>query len=146
MVNMSESERMPGYRKRSQVPPMDWRRSRMRYDVWGRSMLSRAAAPMPDRPAPMMSTSTSVTPVSLGDPPQPVLGRSVLVIAGEQLDEAPDQQRWRRDCGGPRLGEEGVGVTGVVVPVVGIDLEAQHQLVGVELGVELGGIDPRAQP
>jgi hypothetical protein len=28
-VNMSESDRMPGYRKRSQVPPIDARASRI---------------------------------------------------------------------------------------------------------------------
>ena len=35
---MSESERIPGYRKRSQVPPMASRASKMAYEAHGHSV------------------------------------------------------------------------------------------------------------
>src|SRR4051794_31936349 len=54
---MSESERTPGYRNRSQVPPMASRASRIVYVRAGHSVCSRYAAPIPDRPAPTMRTS-----------------------------------------------------------------------------------------
>src|SRR6476469_4907324 len=59
---MSESERMPGYRNRSQVPPMAPRLSSTAYVRPGKASWMWYAAPMPDSPAPMISTSTwSVT-------------------------------------------------------------------------------------
>src|SRR5919202_3471183 len=55
---MSESERMPGKRKRSQVPPITPRASRMANVLPGHFSRRRHAAPTPDRPAPTMRTST----------------------------------------------------------------------------------------
>src|ERR1700740_1430123 len=57
-VNMSESERMPGYLNRSHVPPRSSRASRTATDLVGWSRSTLEAASMPDRPAPMMRTST----------------------------------------------------------------------------------------
>src|ERR1700759_1807742 len=56
-VYMSESDRTPGNRNRSQVPPLAPRASRMAYEAPGASVCRWQAAPMPDRPAPTMSTS-----------------------------------------------------------------------------------------
>src|ERR1700759_517377 len=55
---MSESDRTPGYRNRSQVPPDASRDSRMRYFRDGNARCKWWAAPIPDRPAPTISTST----------------------------------------------------------------------------------------
>src|SRR5579884_2028942 len=55
---MSESDRMPGYRKRSQVPPIDSRASRITQRLPGASICRWQAAPTPERPAPTISTST----------------------------------------------------------------------------------------
>src|SRR3954453_10306906 len=57
-VYMSESERMPGKRNRSQVPPSVCRSSRMAKLLVGRWAFTKQAAPMPESPAPTMSTST----------------------------------------------------------------------------------------
>src|SRR3954453_15634486 len=56
-VNMSESERMPGYLNRSQGPPMCSRRSRIAYDFEGHLSCRCQAALIPEMPAPMISTS-----------------------------------------------------------------------------------------
>src|SRR6478752_1564870 len=55
---MSLSERTPGYRKRSQVPPTALRDSRIANDFPGVSRFSRLAKPMPLSPAPTINTST----------------------------------------------------------------------------------------
>ena len=55
---MSESERMPGKRKRSHVPPSAPRASRIAKRLSGQSSCSRHPAPIPERPAPTISTST----------------------------------------------------------------------------------------
>src|SRR5579859_1114551 len=65
---MSESERTPGYRKRSQVPPIVSRASRIAYVRPGKADLRWCAAPMPDRPAPMISTSKCSVMSSRGLP------------------------------------------------------------------------------
>ena len=57
-VCMSLSLRTPGYRKRSQVPPMSERPSRMVNVRSGHSVCRWYAAPMPEIPAPTISTST----------------------------------------------------------------------------------------
>src|SRR3954467_317171 len=62
---MSESERMPGYRNRSQVPPMASRASRIAKDLSGHSIVRWQPAPMPDSPAPTTRTSTWVVFTSL---------------------------------------------------------------------------------
>src|SRR5262245_16537789 len=54
---MSESERMPGYRNRSQVPPSDSRASRIAYVLPGQVVSRWQPAPTPERPAPTISTS-----------------------------------------------------------------------------------------
>ena len=51
-VNMSESERMPGYLKKSQVPPMLLLRSRMRKDAQGECFCRWYATSIPLMPAP----------------------------------------------------------------------------------------------
>src|ERR1700712_94325 len=55
---MSESERMPGYRNRSQVPPLVPRDSTTAYDRPGASVVRWHAAPIPESPAPTIRTST----------------------------------------------------------------------------------------
>src|SRR5215469_4053846 len=55
---MSESDLTPGYLNSSQVPPLTERASKIAYEIPGASICSRQAAPIPDRPAPTMSTST----------------------------------------------------------------------------------------
>jgi hypothetical protein len=60
---MSESDRTPGKRNRSHVPPLAPRASTIAYEVPGASVCSRQAAPIPDRPAPTMRTSTCSAPV-----------------------------------------------------------------------------------
>src|SRR5688572_15870342 len=55
---MSESERMPGYLKRSQVPPLAARLSGIATLLPGRRVRSWHAAPMPESPAPTIRTST----------------------------------------------------------------------------------------
>src|SRR5215472_13394269 len=55
---MSESDRMPGYRKRSQVPPIASRASSTRTDLSGHSRRNWDAAPTPDSPAPTIKMST----------------------------------------------------------------------------------------
>src|SRR5688500_2944630 len=107
---MSESERMPGYRKRSQVPPIASRDSRIAYDLSGHSAVRWQAAPMPERPAPTMSTSVcsvgmvgdyqhsvdkldvmSVTPATRGRRAQRVTGddreRAILETAERLLED-----------------------------------------------------------
>src|ERR687898_3217134 len=54
---MSLSERTPGYRNRSHVPPRSARPSRITNDRSGHSRLRWQAAPMPDNPAPTITTS-----------------------------------------------------------------------------------------
>src|ERR1700752_318704 len=58
---MSESERTPGYRKRSQVPPIRSRPSSMAKLFVGHALLRWHAPPIPDNPAPTMMTSTCST-------------------------------------------------------------------------------------
>src|SRR5262249_1136893 len=55
---MSESDLTPGYLNSSQVPPLTERASTIAYEIPAASICSRQAAPIPDRPAPTMSTST----------------------------------------------------------------------------------------
>src|SRR3954454_14146524 len=55
---MSESERIPGYRNRSHVPPMEPRLSTIANDLSGHFCVRWQAAPMPDSPAPTIRTST----------------------------------------------------------------------------------------
>src|SRR3954468_13760725 len=55
---MSESERMPGKRKRSHVPPSAPRASRIANDLCGQRCWSRQPAPTPEMPAPTIRTST----------------------------------------------------------------------------------------
>src|SRR5882757_2267227 len=57
-VNMSESDRTPGYRNRSQVPPIASRDSKIANDLPGHSRRRWQAAPTPESPAPMIRTST----------------------------------------------------------------------------------------
>src|SRR3954451_15693664 len=57
-VYMSESERTPGKRNRSQVPPSVCRSSRMAKLLVGRWAFTKQTAPMPESPAPTRSTST----------------------------------------------------------------------------------------
>src|SRR4051794_39737433 len=91
---MSESERMPGYRNRSQVPPIASRPSRIAYDRPADSISRWHAAPIPDSPAPTMSTSTCSGSISaevslrleqraVEDPPPPP-----LVLRGPLVDRA----------------------------------------------------------
>src|ERR1700710_2461832 len=56
-VNMSESERMPGYLNKSQVSPMLLRRSRTAYVLVGQRTCRCQGALIPEMPAPMMRTS-----------------------------------------------------------------------------------------
>src|SRR5215213_7037590 len=58
---MSESERMPGYRNRSHVPPIAWRPSSMTKLFVGHSIFRWQAPPTPDSPAPTIMTSTCST-------------------------------------------------------------------------------------
>src|SRR4051812_3040028 len=55
---MSESERIPGYRNRSHVPPIASRASRIANDLSGQFMRRWQPAPIPDRPPPTTRTST----------------------------------------------------------------------------------------
>ena len=55
---MSESDRTPGKRNRSQVPPRASRASRMAQVLPGQRSCRWQAAPMPEMPAPTISTST----------------------------------------------------------------------------------------
>ena len=74
---MSESDRMPGYLKRSQVPPLFARASRIAYDLPGSSVWSRYAAPMPDKPAPTIRTSRCSVLIS---------SDSVSIVWGHRAD------------------------------------------------------------
>src|SRR3954447_13623348 len=55
---MSESERMPGYLNRSHVPPLASRASSRATLLVGSCSRSWQAAPIPESPAPTISTST----------------------------------------------------------------------------------------
>src|SRR3954452_20410371 len=79
---MSESERMPGYRNRSHVPPIVSRPSKIAKDLPGRVVLSWQAAPTPDRPAPTISTSRCSVAVGIG------AGRSLVAVT-VQLSQTP---------------------------------------------------------
>ena len=54
---MSLSDLTPGYRNRSQVPPIDSLASRMIYRWLGQCMDRWQAAPIPDKPEPTITTS-----------------------------------------------------------------------------------------
>src|SRR5690348_12351627 len=54
---MSLSDRIPGYRNKSQVPPNRSRRSKIVYDKCGLRSWMRYAASIPEIPAPMITTS-----------------------------------------------------------------------------------------
>src|SRR3954464_15167060 len=91
---MSESERMPGERKRSQVPPIASRASRIVKLLSGHSRLRWHAAPTPDRPAPTIRTSTCSMPtegpsvadrVEAADQRQQQEARHVLAVQGQDL-------------------------------------------------------------
>ncbi len=56
-VSMSKSQRIPGYRNKSQVPPIRARRSSTATVLSGNWAVSWQAVPIPDRPAPMIKTS-----------------------------------------------------------------------------------------
>src|SRR4051794_22566816 len=63
---MSESERMPGKRNRSHVPPLEPRASRIVKVLPGQRCRSRQAAPIPESPAPTIRTSTCSPGMSRG--------------------------------------------------------------------------------
>ena len=67
-VCMSLSDRMPGYRNKSQVPPIAPRRSKTAKVRSGQSRCKRTAAPMPDKPAPIMITSNNSASACCTDP------------------------------------------------------------------------------
>src|SRR3954452_418417 len=74
---MSESERMPGKRNRSHVPPLVPRASRIANVLSGQRCRSRHAAPIPERPAPTIRTSTCSPGMTGGSalrprPPRPL--------------------------------------------------------------------------
>jgi len=54
---MSESDLMPGYLNRSQVPPTLSLPSRIKKDLFGHDFLRLYPAAMPDIPAPTTTTS-----------------------------------------------------------------------------------------
>src|SRR5918992_6305459 len=102
---MSESERTPGYRNRSQVPPIEPRASRIAYDLPGRSVSRWQPAPTPERPAPTIRTSrcsfamqsheyhecAAGAPVSSRPMPPAALPRAPFEIT-------PEQDEIRRLC------------------------------------------------
>src|SRR5690606_9505640 len=57
-VDISESERIPGYLNRSQVPPILSRRSMMSKERCGQCLERCAARPIPEIPAPTIRIST----------------------------------------------------------------------------------------
>src|SRR6478735_4752977 len=145
---MSESERMPGYLNRSQVPPLASRPSRTATTLPGWWAVTWQAAPMPDRPAPMIRTSTCSG--SWGSMPCNLLAGSPWCrsawrwwsrSAGVEPYEATQQPRRFRDHTGAGPGEDLVNLGGVEVPVVPVDLDAAAQPLHVELRVELRGVD-----
>ena len=54
---MSESERIPGYLNRSQVPPRFFLLSRTKYFLLGKAVEKWQATPTPDNPAPIITKS-----------------------------------------------------------------------------------------
>ena len=96
-VCMSLSERMPGYRNKSQVPPIAPRRSKTAKVRSGQSRCKRTAAPMPDKPAPIMITSNDSASACCTDPMLavefiaiPVQQRPVRIAKGTPFSDEPD--------------------------------------------------------
>src|SRR6478735_8168386 len=84
---MSLSDRTPGYRNRSHVPPLDARASRMAIDFEGKAVVRRQAAPMPERPAPTMRTSRCSAMMVLPDRCGPADASPVPAVYEQGVDE-----------------------------------------------------------
>jgi hypothetical protein len=81
---MSESDRTPGYRNRSHVPPMASRASKIVNVRRGSAARNCRAAPMPDSPAPTISTSTRSAVLALSPlavPSAPVCATVVMQLS-----------------------------------------------------------------
>src|SRR5436305_4857628 len=81
---MSESERMPGYRNRSHVPPIVSRPSKIAKVLPGSVVFSWQAAPTPDRPAPTISTSRCSVAAGIA------AGRSLVAVTVQLSQKASD--------------------------------------------------------
>src|SRR6188768_3835060 len=83
---MSLSERTPGYRNRSQVPPMSARPSRIAYVRPGQLAWRWYPAPIPEMPAPTTITSKCSTRPVYYDAPH---GRPTAPIDARREDDSP---------------------------------------------------------
>src|SRR5450432_3299211 len=128
---MSESDRTPGNRNRSQVPPLEPRASRMAYVVPGASVCRWQAAPIPDRPAPTIITSTcsgvAVSPerAELVLTVLPAAVCAVVVPAKDHTGAQPYATLWADvscEPGLPRPGPLGDLMTTLVPPLVATDV------------------------
>src|SRR6185295_9432007 len=83
-VYMSESERMPGYRNRSHVPPTESRASRTANVLPGHLSWTWYAAQIPEMPAPTISTSTCSS--GMRNNPMPKLDSSCVTPVRRRAD------------------------------------------------------------
>src|SRR5262245_37913757 len=129
---MSESDRMPGYLNRSHVPPLASRASRTATLLVGTCSRTWQAAPMPERPAPTMRTSTCSGEVTSrtyvsgrrrspssdanGSFPRPKSDQFAS-LDGKQLHEPGQHLRRLGDVSVPRAVDHGVRLVRLEVAV-----------------------------
>src|ERR1043165_4565576 len=100
-VYISESERTPGYRNRSHVPPNLSRPSSMTKLFVGHALRRWHAPPTPDNPAPTMMTSTCSTVAKYIELPKSTKGTNALVrkdfLLWSEPESTCDREVYRSD-------------------------------------------------